>query len=326
MLSQRPDDRRRGRPLPWGTLSVVVALTVALVLAGLCGALLAPVDRWMVMELRINRLAGALVVGGALGIAGTLLQAVLRNDLVEPGVVGVQAGGVFTATVLSMAFPSGAMTSPVPMALGAWAGALASCLAVYLLARGRAGFEPTQLLLTGVGVGGALGALTIVLVAVTASSPFAQAALVRQLGNLSSIDSQQLALIAVVTLVFGSAGWLLARPLDTLALGEEASLALGLRLGRTRLLALAVATGLSGACVAVAGGLSFVGLLGPHIGRRLVGPGLRRLIPVAALLGASLVLAADLTGRNAVRSVELPAGLFVGVIGAPYLLYLLMKR
>lgn len=322
MLSDRAAaSHRAGR-----ALGATLGLTLLLLLLGVSGAAFAPFDRWLVIELRVTRLAAAVVVGAALAIAGALLQAVLRNDLVEPGVIGVQAGGVLSATLLSLVLPSAAMTSPVAVALAAWAGALATCLAVYLLARGPSGFEPTQLLLTGVGVGGALGAITIVLVAATASSPFAQGVLLRQVGNLASIDARQLGLLVPATLVFGLAGWLLSRPLDTLALGEEAALGLGLPLGRTRLLALGVATGLSGLCVAVAGGLSFVGLLAPHIGRRLVGPGLRRRIPLAALLGATLVLAADLAGRTLPGRVELPAGLFVGVIGAPYLLYLLMKR
>jgi iron complex transport system permease protein len=277
-------------------------------------------------KLRLVRALVALLVGACLSIAGAMLQGVMRNDLVEPGLLGVNAGGNLAAMGALLAWPGLALVSPGTFALVSWLGALGACLLVFLLGRGPGGYRPTQLLLTGIGVSAVVSALSVPLAMFAPIQiRFFDAVFHREIGTLNAADPGQAALLASFLAVLGPAAWLLARPIDALRLGEEVAGSLGVDLGRTRVLALLVAAGLSGACVAVGGGMAFVGLLGPHIGRRFVGPRLQRLLPVAALAGGALVLAADVLGQHLLPRSEVPAGLLVGVVGAPYLLYLLMR-
>ncbi|MCB9535620.1 MAG: iron ABC transporter permease [Myxococcales bacterium] len=283
-------------------------------------------DAELVGRLRLVRGLTAVLLGACLSISGALLQGVMKNDLVEPGILGVNAGGNLAAMIAMLALPEIALVSPGTLAFVAWSGAAGTCLLVLLLGSGPGGYRPTQLLLTGVGVGAAVSALSVpIAMLAPVEALFFQAVYRREIGALQAGDLGSVAVLVPFLATLGPAAWLLGRSVDTLALGEDAARSLGLRLGRTRVLTLLVAAGLSGACVAVGGGMAFVGLLGPHIGRRLVGPTLRRLVPAAAAVGGLLVLAADQLGQHLLPLSEVPAGLLVAVIGAPYLLYLLMR-
>jgi iron complex transport system permease protein len=222
-----------------------------------------------------------------------------------------------------LALPSLAIAFPLGLSLAAGLGAFAAAIAVYLLASGPGGRPPLQLILVGVSVGAALSAASTAVAALAPIKIF-YAMVQRQAGSLSGADLPKMLSLAPFVLLLTPLAFALADATDTLMLGDETAAGLGLRVSRIRLQAFAVAAGLSGACVAVGGGVSFVGLLAPHIARRFVGPGQRRMLLVAGLFGGVLMLVADVLGRLVLRPSELPAGLFVGLVGAPYLLYLLI--
>jgi iron complex transport system permease protein len=295
---------------------------LALGLAGL--APLAAQESPLLWKLGLLRFAMALLIGAGLSIAGALLQGVLRNDLVETGLLGVNAGANLAATLAAVWLPALCVQVPLVVPAVAWLGALGAVSLVLALAAGPGGVVPTRLVLVGIAVGAALHALTIGAAAFSDFQGFL-GVLARQIGGLSGAEGRQVLILGVLVAALAPPAWLLARRLNVLELGEERAASLGVHVGRTRLLALTVAAGLGGACVAVGGGIAFVGLLGPHVARRLVGPDYRRVLPVAAAVGAALVTTADLIGRTVLAPAELPAGLFVGVLGAPYLLYLLAR-
>jgi iron complex transport system permease protein len=318
--------RVRQDRLPFAALLALLAVAyAALLFAAAClwiwsSAAAGDAVLW---KLEMARTATAVLIGVGLAVSGGLLQGVLRNDLVEPGLIGINAGGNLAATLAMLALPPVAMAFPIGMEVVGGLGAFGAAVAVYLLASGPGGRPPLQLVLIGVSVGAALSAASTGVAAVAPIKVY-YALIQRQAGSLSGADWPKLLSLAPFVLVLTPLAFALSHAADVSMLGDETATGLGLRVSRTRLGAFAVASGLSGACVAVGGGISFVGLLAPHIARRFVGPGQRRMLLVAGLFGGLLMLAADLVGRVVLRPSELPAGLFVGLIGAPYLLYLLM--
>ncbi|GHF34619.1 iron complex transport system permease protein [Deinococcus metalli] len=281
--------------------------------------------RQLVLDLRAPRIVVAVLAGAMFAASGAMMQGVIRNPLASPDLIGVGAGAGLAATLYLLAWP-GSPPGGLPWAalVGAWAG----FGLVLVLAREWSGqrvntLHPVRLALVGVAVAAALGAVQQ-LVLVRAPDGLG-AALTFLAGSVYGADAARAARLLPWALVLLPAALLLARTLDVLNLGEDLATSLGTRVNAARLLSLTVAVALAGAAVTGAGILGFVGLLAPHVARLLVGGRHARLLPVSMLLGALLVLAADTLGRALLPPLEVPAGLFTTLVGAPYFLSLLRR-
>jgi len=274
----------------------------------------------IVHEIRLPRVLLAILVGACLGVAGLLLQGLVRNPLASPDVIGITGGASLAA--VSFLVLGGAALGEAWLPLAALGGALSVALAIVALS-GR-GLTPARLVLIGIGISAALGAATT-LVLVLAADTTAMQAYVWLTGSLYAAQWREVAALAPWALMGLPLALGLARHLDALALGDDLATGLGNPVRGTRLALLLLAVALAGSAVAFAGGLSFIGLLAPHIARRLVARGHAGLVPVTALIGALILLHADLLGRLAFLPRDLPAGIFVAGIGAPFFVYLLHR-
>ncbi|GHA36719.1 iron-hydroxamate transporter permease subunit [Streptomyces tauricus] len=313
-----------------GLVAVVVGVTIAGALLGDSKLLLGDVANWaqgragravsFVLETRIPRVLAALCAGAALALAGTLVQAVTRNPLAEPGVLGVSGGAALGAVLLVTTAP---VAGTWGVAGAAFAGAAVTSVVVFGLAA-RGGYQQNRLVLVGIGVAAGTAALISLLIVLT--DPFnATKALTWLSGSTygrTMPDVLPVALVLVLGLVVAFAR---RTELDLVSLDEDTPRLLGLPLSRARLGFLVMAVLLSATAVASAGTIGFVGLVAPHAARALVGRRHVRVVPVAVLLGAALVCTADLLGRTVIAPAQLGAGLMTAVIGTPYFLYLLVR-
>ncbi len=311
-------------PLPPGQ---VLRALAARLLPGLLGQgmLADPMAVVIVWDLRLARSLLAGVAGAALGSAGAVMQGLFRNPLADPYALGVSSGaslGAVAAIALGLGSPLVAVGATE---LLAFAGALGSALLVYTIARSsRRQSQTASLLLAGAAVGSFLGALVSLIV--TIDSRDLQRVFFWLLGGFGGKSWSDLgAALPFAALSIGLSA-LLARPLDLLGAGEEAASSLGLEIERTRKLAVAASSLGVAAAVSAGGIIGFVGLLGPHLARLLVGPGHRRLIPASALTGAALLMVADAIARSVASPLELPVGIVTALVGAPLFLRLLARR
>ncbi|MFE0536859.1 iron ABC transporter permease [Streptomyces nigra] len=331
-----PPDRLRIRsravfPTTTAVLAaVLVGVTIAALLLGDSKLLLGDVANWaqgragrgvsFVLDTRVPRVLAALLAGASLALAGTLVQAVTRNPLAEPGVLGVSGGAALGAVLLVTTVPTAGSWG---MAGAAFAGAAVSSVLVFGLAA-RGGFRQNRLVLVGIGVATAATALISLLIVLT--DPFnATKALTWLSGSTYGRTLPDVVPLAVV-LVLGLAVAVARRTeLDLVSLDDDTPRLLGLGLARGRFGFLVLAVLLSATAVAAAGTIGFVGLVAPHAARALVGRRHVRVLPVAVLLGAVLVGTADLLGRTVIAPAQLGAGLMTAAIGTPYFLYLLVR-
>jgi len=318
----RPSAVRRGLAVTVPLLALAVAASLALGAGEVTpdralDVLLGggdPEARFVVGELRAPRTVVGLAVGAALGVAGAVLQAVARNPLAEPGLVGVSAGAAF-AVVASVALGATAATvGPHVAVLGAAAGCLVALGAARL--RGT-GDDPVRLVLAGAAVSALLGAATSLLLLLDQRTLDEV-----RFWTVGAIGGRDLGVLAGATPALG-VGLVLAaavaRPLGALALGDDVARGLGHRPGRVRTGAVAAVALLVGAATAVAGPIAFVGLVVPFAARALVGPAVGRVLAVGVVLGPALVLLADVVSRLLVRPYEMPVGVVVAFLGAPVL-------
>lgn len=276
----------------------------------------------IVIELRLPRTLIGLGVGAALALAGCVMQGVTRNPLAEPGILGVNAGAslavVIAIALLGVAHPAGYVWF-------ALAGAAVASVLVYALGSvGRGGAAPMQLALAGAVLAALLTSLTSAILVLDANTldQF-------RFWAVGSIAGRDLGvLIAVLPFLLG--GGVLAlvsgRQLNALSLGDDVARSLGQRVGLVRLAMAVSVVLLAGGAVAAAGPIAFVGLAVPHAARALVGPDYRWLVPYAALLGPSLLLASDILGRILARPGEVQVGIMTALIGAPVLIWLVRQR
>lgn len=281
----------------------------------------------IVWQLRLPRVLGAAAVGSALAVAGAVLQSVTRNDLADPYLLGISGGatvGAVTIIVLGVSFVGFAGSAAV--AVAAFLGALGALVLVLALATGRTGeLPPARTVLAGVAVGQACAAYTSFLVIVSGDRESARRVLSWTLGSVagvrwpSALFLLSVSLVAVVVLIA------LSSTLDAFAFGENAARSLGVQVERTRW-TLLTATALVTAClVAFAGAIGFVGLVVPHMVRFVAGPGHRFLLPMAAVVGAIVVVGGDTLARSIVAGEEIPIGVVTGVVGAPFFAWLLRR-
>ncbi|WP_166847260.1 iron ABC transporter permease [Isoptericola sp. BMS4] len=312
---------------------LVVALVAALVAGLLLGdriVLLGDVSNWardvagrqvsFVLDQRVPRVLAAVLAGAALALAGTIVQAVCRNPLAEPSLLGVTSGAGLGAVVMILLVPGVGIW---PMSAAAGACALGVFALVYLLSA-RGGLASERLLLVGIGAQAGTTAL-ITLVTLVVAPWDVNLALTWLSGSTYGRSLEQLLPVALALLVVVPLAATHRRELDVLALDEDTPRVLGLAVDRSRLVLLGAAALTTAAAVCAVGVIAFVGLVAPHAARALVGARHSRVLPVAMLLGAVLVSVADTLGRVVIAPAQIPAGLGTALLGAPYFVYLLWR-
>ncbi|MET9430818.1 MULTISPECIES: iron ABC transporter permease [unclassified Streptomyces] len=310
-------------------LAIAVSLRVGDVQiswGGLVTALFSTADQITesVVAYRLPRVLVAALAGACLAVAGAAVQAVVRNPLAEPGLVGVTGGASLGAVAVILVVPSAPL---VALPAAAAVGGVLMLAVVLLVARGsakggRGGLDPTRVVL--VGLGAAATAMALVNIMVVGAQMNISAALGWLAGSTYARDFSALAWLAVPALV-AVALVAAARPVNLLSLGDELPRALGLELGRARLLVLGAGAVLAAGTAAAVGAVGFVGLVAPHLARRVVGSGTTRMVPMAAVLGSVLVVSSDALGRWLLAPTEIPVGIVTALVGAPYLVWLLRR-
>lgn len=280
-----------------------------------------PQHEFIVLELRLPRALVAFTVGVALATSGAVLQALTRNPLAAPEIVGVAAGANVAAVAVIVYLPS------IPLALQpplAFLGALGATALVYALAW-RRGSSATRLILVGVAITSVGYALVTAVVSTVDELVHASQLVVFIAGSVFGSGWRELAALAPWVAVLVPLAIVGTRHLDALRLGDEIARGLGTHVERARLGLVAIAAALAGTAVAIAGPVSFVGLMAPHIARRLVGGAHLSLLPVSALVGGTIVIVADALARTLFAPIDVPVGVMTAVVGAPYFVFLLYR-
>ena len=282
-----------------------------------------PVYAQIVWQFRLPRALLGAVVGAGLAVVGVVLQAVVRNPLADPYLLGVSSGASFGAVLVLVVGSSAA--AGLGLSSAAFAGALIATLLVYLLAQRAGRVTPFRLILAGVSLAYLFQALYGLLL--LHASPYdVQGVLIWLFGSLGATEWSDVG-IPAAGVVAGTVYLLTqARPLNSLLAGEETAVALGLDVGRFRVRMLVVTSLMVGVMVAVSGAIAFVGLIIPHLCRLVVGADHRRLLPVAALTGAAFLVLMDLAARTVLQPTELPLSIVTAVFGVPFFIWLLRQR
>ncbi|GGM74784.1 ABC transporter permease [Longimycelium tulufanense] len=342
----RGQDRRR-LPLPVVLSGLSVALVVVASVAVSVGSVWLPLDQvwkiivdhvfpgvvqrdWtpvraaIVWDSRLPRVVMAAVVGAALALSGAVAQAVTRNPLADPYLLGVSSGGGLALVVVTVLGIGSGLLGYVTTPVAAFLGGLAALLVVLTI--GSRSGSVTTLLLAGIAVAQICSALTSLIIFLHSRGEAAKQILHWLAGGMGDARWDVLAVPSVVLLVTGALALGAARWLNLLHAGDDTAAALGISPARVRWYGLVGVSLVAGASVAVAGGIGFVGLLVPHAAAFLVGSDLRRLLPTAALLGAVFLVLADLLGRIWSSAGELPAGVVTALVGGPAFAILLARQ
>jgi len=279
----------------------------------------------MIARLRLARACLAAAVGASLAASGAVFQGLFRNPLADPYVIGSSGGSAFGA-VCAISFGSGAGALGFSaIGLSAFAGGLAATLVVYLVARAtRLRSDASSLLLAGTALGSLFSALVSIVLALRDKD--LHQAWFWLLGGFSGRGLPELAAAAPAMILGMAAALASSRSLDLLSVGDEEAMSLGMRPVRTRFIVGGFAALSVSAAVALSGAIGFVGLVSPHLARRLVGPRHLLLIPASALTGATLLVVADTVARTAFAPVEMPVGAMTALIGAPFFIYKIARR
>ncbi|WP_134727911.1 FecCD family ABC transporter permease [Amycolatopsis nivea] len=312
----------------FGTVAVPVTHTWAFLRAGLFGGTISPdeVGEYRIIwDLRLPRVLLAVVVGAGLSTVGVAIQAMVRNALAEPYVLGISSGASVGATAVTL-FGVFASLGIYALSVGAFVAALAATLIVYLVARTRQGLTPLRLVLTGTTLSYGFFAITTVIVFQAPNGEAARSALFWLLGSLAGANWGTLPVAAIV--VVGGVLLLLALAgrLNALAMGDEAATTLGVDVGKLRILLFIVCAAMTGVLVAVSGAIGFVGLILPHLVRLVVGADHRRVLAVAPLAGAVFLVWVDVAARVLAAPEELPIGVLTAAVGVPAFLLLMRRR
>ncbi|MBO7748881.1 iron ABC transporter permease [Paenibacillus sp. MWE-103] len=283
-------------------------------------------EHFILYEVRLPRIVITLLSGMALALAGSVLQSVTRNDLADPGIIGINSGAGVGVAFFFLFMPLEANTFAYVLPLAAFGGALLTSALIYLFAYKRhAGLQPVRFVLTGVGFSMALSGVMVVLIS---SADRQKVDFISKwlAGNIWGTDWPFIWALLPWLAVLVPFVLYKANKLNLLALDESVAVGVGVALARERLELLLAAVALAAAAVSVTGGIAFVGLMAPHIAKALVGPRNQLFMPVAILIGGWLLVLADTIGRNVGTADGVPAGIVVALIGAPYFVYLLMKK
>jgi len=282
-------------------------------------------ERVIVLFLRLPRVLLAAMVGAGLAVAGAAFQALTRNPLADPFILGVSSGAAFGVVIANMLGLGWTFTGYIGFSLFAFLGAILAATVVYAVASVNGRLPIQSILLAGVIVSLFFSASITLFISLIEPSDLGRA-LHWMMGSLGPIDYGLLLLLFGFLLLGIGTIYLQAKGLNLLALGEEAALQLGVEGERVKRVVFVMASLLTGAVVAFSGSIGFVGLIVPHTIRMTLGSDNRVLIPAAALAGASLLVAADSVARTIVGPTEVPVGVITSFCGAPFFVYLLRKR
>lgn len=281
-------------------------------------------QRLLVLDFRLPRIILAVLAGGALGMSGTILQSVTRNPLADTGILGINAGAGFTV-LLFISFVETSTTTVFLLPIVALVGALAAAGGIVLIAFDRRkGLTPVRMILTGVVLSTGISAITILLTTKLDSENY-RFVTMWQAGTIWGSNWSFVGSMVPWLLVCFLLGMSKHRIYDILQLGDETAVSVGVNVSRERLVSLVLAVVAAAAAISVTGGIGFLGLIAPHIVRGL---GIKKhlnLLPASLLIGGLLLLLSDTIGRVVLPTGEIPAGVIVAIIGAPYFLYLLLK-
>jgi len=287
-------------------------------------------DRLIIYDIRMPRVMMGMLVGAALAVSGAVMQGLFRNPLADPGLIGVSAGSslgavaviVLGATVLA---PVTTALGSLALPLAAFVGGLATTFLLYQVATRRGRTSVATMLLAGIALAALAMALTGILIFMADDRQLRDLTF-WSLGSLGGATWQKIWSVGPVILLALAAMPFLARGLNALALGEATAGHLGIPVQRLKYTAIVGVSAAVGASVAVSGGIGFVGIVVPHLLRLLIGPDNRYLLPASALLGAGLLLLADAVARTIVAPAELPIGIITAVAGAPFFLWILLRK
>lgn len=279
----------------------------------------------IVFEFRLPRITLALLVGIGMGVSGIIMQSLLRNDMASPGTLGISSGSGLFVLVYIAIFSAGGISVKYVLPLLAFIGGITAAVLIFILSyrRGRA-VSPTGLILTGVALGNGYSALSLMITLKLDKTQmeFAQR---WNAGSLWGDSWEYLKILAPWTLLFVGYAFYKSRMINTLHLGNQTATGLGLAVKKEYIGLLTAAVALSSGSVALGGNFFFVGMICPHMSRKLVGPNHKLLIPASGLCGAIIVLLADTITRTISFGADIPTGIIITVLSIPYFLYLLSK-
>ncbi|KMY32470.1 iron ABC transporter permease [Lysinibacillus xylanilyticus] len=284
-------------------------------------------DQLIIVDFRMPRIFLAAFAGMALAVAGAILQGIIKNPLASPDIIGISAGGGAAVVGFLAMFSDSNHSLTVSiewLPLAGFIGATIVGLIVYVFAW-KDGVTPTRLVLIGIGVSAFMQAITTMLMII---GPIYQASEANKwiTGSVKSADWNQVQIVVPLILILLLITFFITRQLNVQELGDDTAASLGQSVQKTRLFLLLLSSSLVASAISFAGAIGFVGLMAPHIARRIVGPSFGVLIPTSAAIGALLVMVADIIGRTAFNPLEVPAGVFTAAIGAPYFIYLLFRN
>lgn len=287
-------------------------------------------DRIILYDIRLPRVILGILIGAALAVSGAVMQGLFRNPLADPGLVGVSSGaglGAITVIVLGTTAlaPMVAVLGIYALPLAAFVGGLGTTLLLYRVATRRGQTSVATMLLAGIALGAMASAFAGMLVYLADDRQLRDLTF-WSLGSLAGATWAKIAAAGPIILMALVATPFMARALNALALGEATAHHLGIPVQRFKNVAIVIVAGATGASVAVSGGIGFVGIVVPHLLRLLIGPDHRYLLPASALLGACLLLLADAVSRTIVAPAELPIGIVTAAVGAPFFLWILLRR
>ena len=273
----------------------------------------------VIKDIRLPRVISAVLIGASLGVAGTLLQAVMKNPLADPGITGISSGASLVAIIIMVFFPGLNEFKPLVSFIG---GSVAGMM-VYLIAYDK-GFSPIRIVLAGVAINALLTSMASI---VTMFNGGIQNSIDMWLsGSLATVTKSDVNILVICTILGIGLSLMTGKTCNLLALGDKTSKSLGVDTTKQTVIISAIAIFLASTSTGVGGVISFVGLIVPHIARFMIGSNHNYLIPFSATLGGILLVLADTLGRSIFKPYEVPVGIVMSIIGAPFFIYLLKRR
>jgi iron complex transport system permease protein len=284
-----------------------------------------PKQELILFEFRLPRIVISILVGAGLALSGAILQGLSRNALADPGILGINAGAGLAVVMFISFYPVKKAAPVYMMPVLAFIGAALTAAIIYVLSYKKGqGISPTRLILVGIAVAAGISAVMLVLT-IRMDPRNYQFVAIWLAGSIWGTNWKFVTALLPWMIVLVPFVIYKAKVLNVLNLGDQIAHGLGARIERERLLLLAASVALAASCVAVGGGIGFIGLIGPHLARQMVGPKHQYLLPVSALAGGLVLILSDTIGRWLLQPSEIPTGIIVAIIGAPYFLYLLTR-
>lgn len=283
-------------------------------------------DEFVLFLIRMPRVVILVLAGMALAVSGALLQTLTKNDLADPGIIGINAGAGVGITIMYVLFKDQLSDFSYVLPVVGFLSAIITAFFIYIFSyeKGK-GIQPFRLVLVGVGFAAAMSGIMIMII--SSASRYDVSFIANWLaGNVWGGDWPYVWALLPWIIILIPYVFYKSNELNILGLSEQTAIGLGAALNKGRLKLLIIAVALAAVAVSVTGGIGFVGLMAPHIAKSLVGPKHQKMLPIAVLIGPVLLLVADAIGRSILQDINIPVGIIVAIIGAPYFLYLLKKQ